>query len=201
MNPESLNDLWNSPDNRPEPASGAQLASRFITRLRRRRRLRAVWLVWTSFALTAVSLLAVRQLVRDGLNLLDGQWALLPLLALPWMVLVYFWRAYIREGTVHRDPTRPLRSALLAALTANAAERRNVRLVGGLFALMIPVTSLAVWQIHAVGKVPGHQVGAMALTFGTIFILGALGLLARHRFLLTPERRTLEARLRELDAS
>jgi|GEM_PF-1979883 len=201
MNPESLNDLWNSSANRPGSAAGKQLASHFLSRLRRRRRLRAFWLAWTSFLLTAASVLAVNHGGRRGLEGVNGQWALLPLLALPWMALGYFWWAFFRQGTVSRESALPLRVALVAAQEANTAQRHHLRLVGGLFAAMVPLTAVAIWQLHAAGKTPGNQVWSMAVVLAVIFILGGLGLLARHRLQLVPEQRTIEARLRELDAS
>jgi hypothetical protein len=201
MNTESLNELWNSSANRPERDAGKRLASHFISDLRRRRRLRAFWLAWTSFLLTGASVLAFGHLARNGLEGVTGQWALLPLLALPWMALVYFWRAFFREGAVSGESALPLRAALVAAQAANNAERHHLRLVGWLFAAMVPVTALAIRQLHAAGKAPGNQAWSMAVTFGVIFILGGLGLLARHRRQLLPERRTIEARLRELDPS
>lgn len=201
MNTEALNELWNSPANRPEPEAGKRLAAHFLSGLRRRRRLRALWLAWTSFLLTGASILAVSHLVRKGLDGVHGQWALLPLLALPWMALVYFWRAFFRQGAVAEESAWPLRAALVAAQAANTAERHHLRLVGWLFAAMAPVTALAIWQLHAAGKAPGSQAWSMAVAFGVIFILGGLGLLARYRRQLLPERRTIEARLRELDHS
>lgn len=201
MNAKSLNELWNSSANRPEPDAGQQLAAQFVSRMRRRRRFRAVWLAWTSFLLTVASILAVTHLIRKGLDGANGQWALLPLLALPWLAVGYFWRAFFREGTGAGDVALPLRAVLVAAQAANTAERRHLRLVGGLFAVMGPVCALAIWQLHAAGKTPGNQVWSMALAFGVIFILGGLGLTARYRRRLLPEQRTIEARLRELDHS
>lgn len=201
MNIESLNELWNSSANRPAPDAGQQMASHFVSGLRRRRRFRAFWLAWTSFLLMGASILAATHLVRNGLDGVDGQWALFPLLALPWMALAYFWRAFLRHGAVSGESALPLRAALVAAQTANSAERHHLRLVGWLFAAMVPFTALAIWQLHAAGKAPGNQVWSMAVAFGLIFILGGLGLLARNRRQLLPERRTIEARLRELDHS
>lgn len=201
MNTKSLNELWNSSANRPEPDAGNRVASHFLSDLRRRRRLRAVWLAWTSFLMTGASVLAVGHLARNGLDGVNGQWALLPLLALPWLALVYFWREFIRQGAVAGAPVLPLRAALLAAQAANTAERHRLRLVVWLFAAMVPVTVLAIWQLHAAGKTPGNQAWSMAVAFGVVFIVGGLGLLARHRRQLLPEQRTIEARLRELDHS
>lgn len=199
MNSESLNELWNSSANRPEPDIAGRLASNFTAGLRRRRRLRALWLAWTTLLMTGASVLAVIHLVRKGPAGVAGQWALLPLMALPWMPLVYFWRAFFQQGAVSRDSALPLRDALTAAQAANTAERHHLRLVGWLFAAMVPVTALAIWQLHAAGKVPGNQVWSMAVAFGVIFMFGGLGLLGRHRHRLLPEQRMIEARLRELD--
>src|SRR5688572_21610906 len=100
MKNDPLNELWHSSANRPDPDTGQHLAVRFVSRIRSRRRFRAVWLAWTFLLLTGASILAVTHLVRNGLAGVNGQWALLPLLALPWMTAVYFLRTFIRQGAV-----------------------------------------------------------------------------------------------------
>jgi hypothetical protein len=199
MNSDSLTKLWNSPENRPTPGAGELLASDFIARLRRRRRFKALWLTWTACLLATATGLAVIHLTRRGLDGVNGQWALLPLLALPWMAMVYFTRTFLRQGAVPSEPAPSLHAALLAARKANAVECRHLRVVGWLFTAMIPVTAVAVWQLHGAGKVPGNQLWSMAFVFGTVFALGALGLIMRYRGQLLPEQRDLDARLQEFE--
>lgn len=200
MNPDPLNELWQSAANRPEADAGQRLAAHFVARQRSRRRFQAWWLAWTCALLTVTTVLIVTHLARNGFESLRGQWAPCFMLVPPWLVVAYFVRAFFRQGAVSGTSPQPLRAALAAAQVANATERRHLRIVGGLFAVMAPVTALAVGQLHAAGKVPGNQVWSMALAFGVIFTLGAIGLLTKYRRQLVPEQRTIEARLRELDA-
>ena len=198
MNSDALDQLWNSAANRPEPSAGQRLASHFIVTLRRRRRFQAFWLGWTALLLTSATVLAASHLVRKGFHGMTGEWAMFLLLAMPWMALVYFLRAFLRHGAVRTESALPLRTALLAAQAANAVERRHLRLVSALFAAMLPVTALAIGQLQAAGKTPGQQAWSMSVAFGVIFLVGALGLLARYRRRLS-EQRLIEARLRELE--
>jgi hypothetical protein len=200
MNTDSLNELWNSSANRPAPGAGQHLALHFVSRMRSRRRFQAWRLAWSFFLLTIASLLAVTHLVRNGLDGVSGQRALLPLMVLPWIAVVYFLRAFFRQSAVSMESALPLRAALIAAQASNAAERRHLCIVGWLFAAMVPVTALAIWQLHVAGKAPGQQAWSMALAFSVIFTLGATGLAMRYRRQLSPEQHTIEARLRELDA-
>jgi hypothetical protein len=200
MNTDSLNDLWQSAPNRPEADAGQRLAAHFVSRLRRRRRFQAGWLAWTCTLMTITSVLTVSHVARNGFESVRGQWAPLFMLALPWLAVAYFLRAFIRQGAASGVSAQPLRAVLAAAQVSNAAERRHLCIVGGLFAVMAPVAALAVWQLRVAGKVPGNQVWSIGIAFGVIFGLGAIGLMARYRRQLAPEQRTIQARLRELDA-
>ncbi len=199
MTHDSLTELWNSPANRPAPYAGERLAVQLVARMRKRRRWEALRLGWVFFALTAMSSVAVVALTRHGTAGLTGQWSLIPLLLLPWWVAVYFLRDFIHASARSLKLASPLRDVLKAAQIANATERRHLRLTGWFFAITLPMTALAVWQLQATGKTPGNQAWSMAFVFGVVFTLGAAGLVVRYRRYLLPEQRTLEARRRELD--
>lgn len=201
MNTDPLNELWNSGANQPDGEAAQRLASHFAGRLRRRRRLQAWWLGWTLFALAAVTILALTQLARQGASAFAGQWALLPLLALPWFVALRFLRVFFRADAGAAKSSLPLRAALVAAQASNLAERRRLSIIGGLLVVMLPVVALSVWQLHVGGKASVDQAWSMALVFGAFLALGVTGVVVRYRRFVLPEKRTIEALRRDLEAA
>jgi len=59
---------------------------------------------------------------------------------------------------------------------------------------------LAVRQLYASGKATADQAWSMALVFAIGLLLGVAALWIRDRFRLQPEKRQIEALLRDLDA-
>lgn len=201
MNSDPLHALWTSASNQPAPAVGRQLADRFVARLRRRRRFQAGWLAWTLLVLSAVTVLVLRQTLLRGPAEILAQWALLPMLGLPWLAALYFLQTYRREARVPAAVERSLRAALVAAQASNRAERRRLALVGGLLAAMLPLSALAVWQLHAAGKAPGNQAWSLAAGLAAALAAGAVVVAGRYYWQLRPERRMLDLLLRELETS
>jgi hypothetical protein len=199
MTSDPLHSLWHSAANQPGATAGERFARDFLVKLRRRRRFQAWWLGWTFVALTAASVVAGVQLFREGTGAAAQQWALFPLLALPWALAVHFLRGFIRQKAGAPASGLPLRHALVAARESNRRERRHLALVGWLIAGLVPVLGLAVWQLRLVGKAPGNQAWSMALTLGVLLALGATGMLVRYCRYLRTEKLVIEDRLRELD--
>ena len=201
MTTDPLNDLWNSPPNRPEADAGERLASHFVDSLRKRRRFQAWWLAWTFFALTGVTTVAVLHVVSQGPAGVAGQWAMWPMLALPWSVALIFLRRFRQERVAASLVAPSLLAALLSALAGNRAERRRVVGVGVLLLVTAPMSALAIWQLRLAGKATTDQAWSMALVFGAALMLGGGFVLSRYRHHLVPEGRKIEALLGDLASS
>jgi LPXTG-motif cell wall-anchored protein len=201
MNNDALNELWNSAPNRPLPEAGERLAVHFLTRLRKRRLYQGWWLAWTFLALTGTTALAVVQIVKHGSTAVTGQWALWPMLALPWGAAFLFLRRYFRECVAPTLSVSPLHAALVAARAGNLMERRRLIGVGILLLAMLPITALAIWQLHLAGKTTADQAWSMALVFGLALALGGGFVTWRYRRHLVPERCKIEALLRALEST
>jgi hypothetical protein len=200
MNTDPLHALWNSAPNVPTTAAAEHLAAAFLARQRKRRQLQAWWLAWTFFALTIGTGLLVIHLVRNGVSGVTGQWALWPLLALPWCAAVIFLRRFRQEGSAFVDGTN-LPAALRGALASNLAERRRLSLVGALLIATVPILALTVRQLHDAGKATVDQAWSMGIVFGAGLALGGLFVLWRYWHHLVPESRRIESLLRESDAT
>lgn len=199
MNDDTLHDLWTSPANQPSDEAGRKLAAHFLSRVRRRRQFQAGWLIWSFLLLSLVSALAVSQIARRGPEILRAEWALFPLLVLPWIAAVYFLRQFLRERVAAQTLLLPLQEALLTAQASNASARKRLRMVAVLYAAVVPVVAVSIFQLRAAGKVSDRDTVSMVVAFSVILGLGALGIAFRYFRFLEPERRALEAQLQELD--
>jgi hypothetical protein len=200
MTTDGLDDLWNSAPNRPPAEAGARLATHFVTRLRKRRQFQRWWFAWTFLALTGATGIAVTQLVKHGVAAFAGQWALWPMLLLPWSAAFLFLRRFYRDGPVRQSTISSVRTALVAARAGNLAERRRLVRVGMLFCTMVPITAVAIWQLHLAGKASVDQAWSMAVVFGFALLLGGGFVTWRYRRQLEPERRKIESLLRDLES-
>ena len=199
MNADALNDLWNSAPNRPPADAGARLAADFVARLQRRRRVQAWWLAWTFLALTVVTGVVVTQLVTRGAAGVAGQWALWPMLVLPWGAAFVFLRQFRRESAVNEAARSSLRVTLLTAQAANRSERRRLAAIGALQSAAVPLSAIAIRQLYLSGKATVDQAWSMALVFGLALAVGGGVVFWRYRQHLVPERRKIESLLRDLE--
>lgn len=200
MNHDSLHQLWHSTANQPDAAAARRAAEQFAARWRRQRRWQALWLAWTFLALAVASALAVAQVGRGSVDL-ARQAMLLPLLGAPWFAAIHFLRAFRRDGAAAPDAGEPFVEVLHRAERANASERRRLRLVGALLAAMAPVAALAVWQLHAAGKASAREAWSMGAVFALGLAAGAAAVAWRYWTRVEPERRLLDARLRDVGAA
>lgn len=128
----------------------------------------------------------------------SSEWGVLPLLLVPWGFAFYFLAQ-------HRRPTPPVQrgdvaivDALKTARNAIRAKRRNLKVIGGMFLIFLPVLALSISQLHATGKVALHELTSMVGVMGGVLALSALGMFLRDRLLL-PHQTQLEAVLRQFE--
>ncbi|HEY0943786.1 MAG TPA: hypothetical protein VGD81_00905, partial [Opitutaceae bacterium] len=139
--------------------------------------------------------------VQQGPLALAGQWALWPLLLLPWSAAIHFLRKFLREGAPPKSSIPPLRDALLTARQGNRAERRRLAVIAILLGALAPITAVAIRQLHLAGKASVNEAWSMALVFGLALALGGGSVAWRYRRRLVPERRRLESLLRDLESN
>lgn len=197
MNPNEMQTAWNSPRNNLTSEQQRQLAGQFSRQMIRRRRFQAAWLVWTFIALTAGTLLATRA-IHAGNAKLNEEWELFPLLIVPWAFAFYFLRRHLKPAGSEARGEMPVVDSVLASLASNRAERSHLRMVGILYAVMIPLLALAMRQLGAAGKASSSELASMAVLFGGVLLLSGAGIAARYFTRLLPQQKRLEALLAEL---
>lgn len=200
MNHDPLHDLWRSAANQPDAAAERRAAEQFAARWRRQRRLQAVWLAWTFLALAGAAALAFVQLRRGSVTL-GTQTMLVPLFGVPWLAAVHFLRVFVQQGAALPHAGQPFAEVVRSAEQANTSERHRLRVIGVLLTIMMPVTALAVWQLHAAGKASASEAWSMAAVFALGLSLGLAAVVWRYRTRLVPEHRLIETRLREIAAT
>jgi hypothetical protein len=123
---------------------------------------------------------------------------LFPLLIVPWAFAIHFLRRYLKPSVPVARGELSVTDSLRAALGSNQTARSHLRLVGGLFAIMIPLLAVSMQQLHAAGKVSSRELVSMAVFFGGTLLLSAAGITARYFGRLLPQQRKLDALLAAL---
>ncbi len=180
MNFADIESVWQSPDNQPGPDQLAQAHARLIRDLRRRRRVHLLFLGVVLFVLTLFTVRVVLFAAGSttGSTPFDfaHEWAVAPLLVLPWAGWLVIVMLHRRQAGRHPDFSASVQASVAASLDANRNQRQRYRVVGGLLLASVPVLALAVLQLQRLGKAgpelnlpafvlwPAY-VGLMALAF------------------------------------
>ena len=195
MNMNEMQNVWKSPRNNLS-AHQQQLVERFGRQMRRRRRFQAIWLVHTFIALTAVTILAAWS-VAMGKTHIEEEWALLPLLAAPWLFAFHFLRRFLKPGA-GRGGELSVVESVRAAVASNQAEQARLKLVGLLFVITIPLLAVSMKQLQTAGKISSRELSSMAIAFGGVLLLSGTGIAARYFGRLRPQQRQMDQVLCEL---
>ena len=194
MNLNEMQNLWNSPQNNLPSDGRQQLAAQFAHQMIRRRRFQFIWLINTFVWLTLITAVGVRNFVAGRID--PGlEWGVFPLLFLPWILAIHFWRQHLKP--VARGEL-PVADSFRAALNANRTEMSHLKLAAGLLAVMVPLLAVVMQQLHAAGKVSGRELASMAVFFGAALLAGAGGMAIWYFARLQPRQKCLETLLKDL---
>ncbi len=202
MNPSDIEALWRSPHNQPSPEDIDLAHSRLVVTLRRRQRgfviqmaCAFVWLVLITGGLAYVVLWP------DGAKAAPSfsrEWAVLLLLALPWLAALSFVRQNRRGLTLRSDPEVSISASLRAMIAQSHQSLRRMRSILWLHLISVPVLALCISQIHDAGKARPHELISMITVLAVIIALSVTGIfigMARRR----GEVRRLESLLQNYD--
>jgi hypothetical protein len=197
MNLNEIQSAWNSPRNNLPTEAQQQLAREFTRQMIRRRRFQSIWLIKTFVWLTIITALAIWT-IAAGKAKLGQEWGLFPLLITPWAFAIHFLRRYLKPALPAAFGELSVIDSLRAALGSNRIEQSHLKLVAGLFAIMIPLLALVMRQLHIAGKVSLNELVCMAAFFGGTLLLSGGGIAARYFGRLLPQQKQLDAVLAEL---
>ncbi|HYG24231.1 MAG TPA: hypothetical protein VEH04_15745 [Verrucomicrobiae bacterium] len=199
MNLDEMQHAWNDPANNIGTQQQQQLAERFTLQMRRRRRFQIAWLVNTFVALSAITVLALWSI---GTYRTDAarEWALFPLLAVPWTFAVVFLRRFLRANRGSGNGELSVLETLGQALESNRRTQSNLRLVGLLYVISVPILVLTMRQLQAVGKVSDRELASMSLFFGATLGISALVVAVRYFLRVRPQQEQLSTLIAELSS-
>ena len=197
MNLNEMQQDWNSPRNNLPTEPQQKLARQFTRQMIRRRRFQALWLINTFVWLTVITVLAIRT-VAVGQTTPSQEWGLFPLLIVPWAFAFHFLRRHLKPVEPLALGELTVADSLRAALASNRTTQRHLKLVGVLFAIMLPLLVVAMQQLHTVGKVSARELTSMAALFAGVLLLSGAGIAARYFGRLLPQQKQLQALLAEL---
>lgn len=201
MNFERLELAWQSAANTPSDAAQIYLMSELHDNLKRKRDDVRGLLVFAGVALMLPVVLAVFDYSTGRGDPIDfsREWGLVPFLLIPVAVWALVWlrqRAHLRA---HPAIAAPLRDTFRALLDENAAARDRIHIIAGAYLLLAPALALMINQLGAVGKMePAHMVQA-GIIMGVGLCGGAIYMALKYALQLLPERRRLEALIRQYD--
>lgn len=197
MSYDDIQNLWQSPGNRPSPAEQERERARLVDTLRRQHRafrrrlgLAVGWL--------AVSLVILAGQVLSGRPFsVAREWAVLPLMVLPWVAAVLFIRRQLRHQRAHAGFEDSVSRTVRALLDANHAAQQRARIMQILLALSAPIMAACIWQLQAVGKTRPQEAASLA-TVMAVLIAGSFAGTWWHARRLRPEERRLAGLLAAL---
>ncbi len=197
MNPNEIQGAWNSPRNNLPTEVQQQLARKFARQMIRRRRFQFIWLINTFVWLSVITALAIWSIAAGKVK--PGQeWGLFPLLITPWAFAIHFLRRYLKPASPAAPGELSVIDSLRAALDSNRTAQSHLKLVAGLFAIVIPLLALVMRQLHVSGKASSNELACMAAFFGGTLLLSGGGIAARYFGRLLPQQKQLDAVLAEL---
>ena len=196
MNFDDIQKTWQSPHNRPSTAQLEKDKMNFLTDLRKRNRgavLFMLWILGVLLFLTGKILLHFvwpdpAKVVID----LSREWAVIPLLALPWLCLLVFFKKYRRHRAAHPDYARSISASLRALLDENRLARERQKWVALLSGVMLLLMPLIVHQLRAVGKAGDEILVPAFVLLPALMLCIFLGMLWHQRRVLLPRKRELE---------
>lgn len=197
MNLNEMQSAWNSPRNNLPTEEQQRLARQFARQMIRRRRFQTIWLINTFVWLTIITAVAVWAIAVGKVK--PGQeWGLFPLLIVPWTFAIHFLRRYLKPVAPMARGEMSIVDSMRAALASNRETRSHLKLVGVLYVIMLPMLALGMRQLHLAGKVSDRELTSMAFFFGSVLLLGGVGIAARYFLRLQPQQKRLDALLTEL---
>ena len=191
MNLNEIETLWRSAHNHPSDEQLTHAKAQFINALQRRRRGFILSLSVACSVLSVITvLLAIQVLWPDPARAeidLTREWAVLPLLALPWLAAVLFIRQFRRHRAQFQNYERSISASLRALRDQTLLSAKRLKTIMLLHLVATPVLAICIHQIYQAGKARPHELVSM-IAFFSILIVVTLGCLA---FQLSRDRKEI----------
>lgn len=199
MDYEALQNAWRSAGNNPSAAASAYLIEEAHATLARQRAQLRRLLVFAGVMLTIPLGLMAVDIVTGQADFIDlsREWGLIPFALIPFVALILI----ASRAAPRAVPRGALREAFRALRDDNSAARLRIFIIGGAMALFAPVLAVLLNQLVATGKMAPHEMQSAAIVLGGALALSAGWMVVKYVIQLAPERRHLEALIRQYETA
>lgn len=199
MDYEALQNAWRSAGNNPSAAASAYLIEEAHATLARQRAQLRRLLVFAGVMLTIPLGLMAVDIVTGQADFIDlsREWGLIPFALIPFVALILI----ASRAAPRAIPRGALREAFRALRDDNSAARLRIFIIGGAMALFAPVLAVLLNQLVATGKMAPHEMQSAAIVLGGALALSAGWMVVKYVIQLAPERRHLEALIRQYETA
>ena len=195
MNTNELKYLWASAENGLSPEKATSFAAAAIAQVQRERRRRRGFLIYISMMMATVTLFVLWQLMHRSSGWGES-WPATLIIAAQWLTAWHLWRIF-RRSPAGLAGEHPIRVALETMLQRTSSRCRELQTLLGLFLVVIPLVSVAIYQLQENGKMRPHEAASAGALFGAI-LLGVGGWILYDLFARKlPEKRHLESLMRD----
>lgn len=196
MNLDDIESVWRSPHNQPSATELEQHKMKLVSELQCRRRASRGLLWISAVPLLFITIMIVKHALwpdpRHTPMNWEREWAVLPLLTLPWLGWFMMLRLFLRHQRSHPDYERSISASVAASLDENRTERTRYHVLAGLLIGSIPMLLLVVQQLRAVGKA-GDEILLPAMVIWPAYVLVMVAWFGWYYFRqLLPRKRQLE---------
>lgn len=193
MDFKRLERAWNGPANTPSEAAGAYVVGEMMETLRRRRQATTRFTGFVGMVLVFWAAMIVWKVSVDPFPFdVSREWAIIPLILLPWIGLFLIKRRQRRHLAAHPDPYASTAATLRALLDENLTARRRLVITSGLMLAGLAIVAVALNQLVAVGKMTPENVFQASIGFGGLMAVIAAYKAWHYLRVLRPEGERLK---------
>lgn len=195
MNVKELQSLWASTENRLSPETARGFAAAALTQVNRERRRRKGMLIYIGVMVPLTTGFAAWQLTQKGVAWGES-WPACLILTAQWFAGLYLLRIF-RRSVPQNTEGRSIRETLETLFRQASIRCRELQTLLGLFLLVTPLVSVAIYQLQLQGKMRPHEAASAGMAFGAILVMMGGWLLYDLFARKLPEKRYLESLLRD----
>ena len=195
MNTNELKYLWASTENGLSPEKASHFAAAAVAQVNRERRRRRGFLVYISMMVALMSMFAIWQLIQRSIGWGEA-WPATLIIAAQWMTVLHLWRIFGQSPT-GLTGERSIRVTLETLLQKTSSRCRELQTLLGLFLVVVPLVSAAIYQLRENGKMRPNEAASASVFFGAILLGGGGWILYDLIARKLPEKRHLESLMRE----
>lgn len=200
MDFETLERLWRSEANTQPGVAEAYVLEETMKTLTQRRSHFAGGMMMAGLALVVwTGVIVHAHVVRHVINP-EREWGAYLMLGIAWAVYINVVARYQRHIRRYPDTGATMPEALTALIDENRVAQIRARVMAVALAAFVCALGVALWQLHAVGKMEPRHVFQGSIVFGGAILFSAAVQAVTYFRVTKPEARRLKALLDQYDS-